>query len=175
MPSDRPFMEHPSGEFETAVDAMADAIERLRALREWDEWISFHAQGAGSRVGSYHCAVIKMCRGQIAFEQQLKLHTRKVTKRAAVPEMCLNESDCGYSIETATPHEAARIMDVIFREHLGIRPYDGEGDDYAIGADRRLPLLDDVHRGAPLACRQCEPPCVCLRQHARSMHAANQR
>jgi hypothetical protein len=50
---DRPFMEHPSGDFETAVDAMADAIKRLRALPEWDKWITFHAQGMGSRVDSY--------------------------------------------------------------------------------------------------------------------------
>src|ERR1700723_125684 len=47
---DRPFMEHPSGEFETAVDAMADAIKRLRALPSWEKWINFNAQGMGHRV-----------------------------------------------------------------------------------------------------------------------------
>lgn len=31
-----PFMEHPSGEHETAVDAMADAVARLRKLESWD-------------------------------------------------------------------------------------------------------------------------------------------
>ena len=57
---DRPFMEHPSGRFETAVDAIADAIKRLRGLPEWNRWITFTAQGMGGRVDSYHLAAIRM-------------------------------------------------------------------------------------------------------------------
>src|SRR4051794_3769128 len=68
-PMEQPFMEHPSGDFETAVDAMADAIKRLRGLPEWDEWITFHAQGMGGRLDSYHFAAIRMRQGEIVFEK----------------------------------------------------------------------------------------------------------
>jgi hypothetical protein len=73
---------------------MADAIKRLRALPEWDNWITFHAQGMGSRVDSYHFAAIRMRQGEIAFMVQtntlawtaktLELDIQAVTKRAGV-------------------------------------------------------------------------------------------
>ncbi len=132
---DRPFMEHPSGDFATAVDAMADAIQRLRALPEWKKWITFHAQGMGGRVDSYHFAAIRMRQNEISFERPMEIDIQAVTKRAGVPEACLSKSEGGYSLGEATPHQAARIMDVIFRQYLGIRPHTGEGDDYAIGAE----------------------------------------
>jgi hypothetical protein len=144
-PMDGPFVEHPSGDFETAVDAMADAIKRLRALPEWDNWITFHAQGMGGRVDSYHFAAIRMRQGDITFmlqtstlawtERKLDVDIQAVTKRAGVPESCLSKTERGYSVAKATPIQAARIMDVIFRQYLGIRPRTGEGDDYAIGAE----------------------------------------
>ncbi len=142
---DRPFMEHPSGDFETPVDAMADAIKRLRALPEWDKWITFHAQGMGGRVDSYHFAAIRMRKDEIKFmvqtntlawiEKTLEIDIQAVTKRAGVPESCLSKSEAGYSVGKATPIQAARIMDVIFRQYMGIRPHTGEGDGYAIGAE----------------------------------------
>ena len=40
----QPFMEHPGEEdFFGPVEAMADAIARLRALPQWDRWITFLA------------------------------------------------------------------------------------------------------------------------------------
>jgi hypothetical protein len=144
-PATPPFMSHPSGECETPVDAMADAIKRLRALSEWDKWITFCAQGMGPRVDSYHFASIRMRRGEITFfvknnmlkwtEKHLELDIPAVTKRAGVPESCLSKTDVGYSVAKATPIEAARILDVIFRQYMGIRPHTGEGDGYAIGAE----------------------------------------
>jgi hypothetical protein len=132
---DQPFIEHPSGDFETAVEAMADAIKRLQALPEWDKWITFHAQGMGDSVDSYHFAAIRMRRGEIAFEKPLDVDIQKVTKQAGVPEPSLSKTEGGYSVAKATPIQAARIMDVIFRQYLGIRPHTGEEDDYAIGAE----------------------------------------
>jgi hypothetical protein len=134
-PMNRPFMEHPSGDFETAVDAMADAIKRLRALPEWDKWISFNAQGMGGRVDSYHFAAIRMRQGELAFEKPLDVDIQKVTKQAGVPESSLTKTEGGYSVAKATPIEAARIMDAIFRQYLGIRPHTGEANDYAVGAE----------------------------------------
>lgn len=144
-PAAPPFMSHPSGDFDTAVDAMADAIKCLRALPKWDKWITFCAQGMGSRVDTYHFAGIKMRQGEIKFmvqtntlawaEKTLELDIPMVTKRANVPESCLTKSEAGYSLAQATPIQAARIMDVIFRQYMGIRPHTGEGDGYAIGAE----------------------------------------
>jgi hypothetical protein len=139
-----PFMSHPSGDFETVVDAMADTIKRLRALPEWDNWITFCAQGMGPRVDTYHFASIRMRQGEITFRVQTNTlaWTEKtlevdipVTKRAGVPESCLSKTGTGYSVGKATPIQAARIMDVIFRQYMGIGPHTGEGDDYAIGAE----------------------------------------
>jgi len=144
-PMDRPFMEHPSGDFDTPVDAMADAIKRLRALPEWDKWITFNAQGMGGRVDSYHFAAIRMRRGEIKFmvqtntlawvEKQVELDIPAVTKRAGVPDSCLSKKGDAYFVSEATPIQAARIMDIIFRQYMGIRPHTGEGDGYAVGAE----------------------------------------
>jgi hypothetical protein len=144
-PMDRPFMSHPSGDFETPVEAMEDAIKRLRALPEWDKWIMFDAQGMSPRVDTYHFAGVKMRQSEIKFmvqtntlawaEKTLELDIPVVTKRAGVPEACLTKSEAGYSVAQATPIQAARIMDVIFRQYMGIRPHTGEGDGYAVGAE----------------------------------------
>jgi hypothetical protein len=131
----RPFMEHPSGHFATAVDAMADAITRLRAKPDWRDWITFCAQGMGPRVDSYHFAKIRMRLDQIKPENPLEIDIDLVTQRAGVPRSCLSKDGDAYSIAGATPMQAARMMDVIFRQYMGIRPHTGEGDDYAIGAE----------------------------------------
>jgi hypothetical protein len=134
-PVDPPFMEHPSGDFETAVDAMADAIKRLRALPEWKNWITVSAQGMGGRVDSYHIAEIRVRQDEFKLQKPMDVDIELVTKRAGVPQSCLSKNGDVYSIAKATPVQAARIMDVIFRQYLGIRPHTGEGDDYAVGAE----------------------------------------
>ena len=60
---------------------------------------------------------------------------QKVTKQAGVPESCLSKTEGGYSVAKASPIQAAHVMDVIFRQYLGIRPHAGGGNDYAIGAE----------------------------------------
>ena len=121
----RPFMEHPSGGFETAVDAMADAIKRLRALPELKDWITFSAHGMGDRDDSYHFAAIRMRQDELKFDKPIDLDINLVTKRAGVPQSCLATSGEGYTVAKATPVQAARIMDVIYRNYLGIRPHAG--------------------------------------------------
>src|SRR4051812_34535510 len=128
-----PFMEHPSDEFESAVDAMADAIERLRALPESTDWITFCAQGMGHRVDSYHMAEIRLRRDELALGEPLDVNA--ITKLAGVPEAALRSTGANYSVQHASPEEAAKVMNAIFRNVLGIRPHTGEGDDYAVGAE----------------------------------------
>ena len=144
-PVQRPLVQHPSGDFETAVEAMAFAITSLRALPVWDKWITFCAQGMGPRVDTYHFASIRMRQGEITFlvetntlawtQKTLELDIKAVTNRSGVPESCLSKTEAGYSVSKATPIQAARLMDVIFRQYMGIRPHTGEGDDYAFGAE----------------------------------------
>jgi hypothetical protein len=131
----RPFMEHPSGEFGTAVDAMADAIMRLRSLAQWDEWITFCAQGMGARVDSYRMADIRMRRNLIHLKSAAPIDVAAIVSLACVSQSCLAKDEGFYSLANASPQEAARVMDTIYRHHMGIRPHTGEGNDYAIGAE----------------------------------------
>src|SRR5262245_34083647 len=86
-----PFLEHPSGEFETAADAIADAIKRLRALPEWDNWITFTAQGKGEGVGSCHFAEIRMREDELKLPTPMDIDIELTTKRAGVPASCLSK------------------------------------------------------------------------------------
>jgi len=98
---------------------MADAIKRLRALPQWDKWITFHAEGMGSRVDSYHFAAIRMRQGEIALERPLDVDMQKVTKASGGSRILPVQNRRRYSIAKATPIQAARIMDVIFRQYFG--------------------------------------------------------
>jgi len=128
-----PFMEHPTGDFKSAVDAMADAIKRLRALPEWNDWITFSAQGMGHDEDSMRHAEIRLRRDELQLDAPLDVES--VIRHAGVPPSSLTASDGIYSIARASPREAARIMDAVFRHDLGIRPFTDEHDDYAIGAE----------------------------------------
>jgi len=128
-----PFLEHPTGEFETAVDAMADAIKRLRSLSEWNEWITFCAQGMGPRIDTYHLAKIRLRRDELEIKTQLDVAL--IVRRAGVPPSCLVEREGRYVLCGVSPIQAARILDTIFRSSMGIRPHAGEGDDYAVGVE----------------------------------------
>jgi hypothetical protein len=128
-----PFMEHPTGDFKSAVDAMADAIERLRALPAWDDWITFCAQGMGRDEDSEQHAEIGVRRDEIQLDEPLD--AEQVTRQAGVPGSSLIGAGGHYSIAQASPADAARVMDAIFRHWLGIRPFPDQGDDYAVGAE----------------------------------------
>lgn len=135
-----PFMEHPTGDFGNAVDAMADAFRRLRELPDWNEWITFCAQGMGPRLDSYHFAEIGLRKDQLRLNSLIDVET--VIKKAGVNNFCLAKNGDHYSVAEASPAEAAQILDAIYRHHLGIQPHTGEGDDYAIGAEWDIPQLN---------------------------------
>ena len=128
-----PFMEHPAGIFESAVEAMADTIRRLRALPKWDQWITFCAQGMGPGPDTYHMAEIRV--RQDLLEIASPVDVKQILLLADIPPNCLVRMDGHYSVASASPDQAARILDAIYRHHLGIRPHEDEGDDYAIGAE----------------------------------------
>lgn len=128
-----PFMEHPTGQFETAVEGMADAIQRLRALPEWRNWITFCAQGAGRDENSYHLGEIRIRREWI--DTGIPIDMELIANTAQVSKINIAGGDGVYQLPGTSPLEVARILDTIFRNHLGIRAFPDEGDDYAIGAE----------------------------------------
>lgn len=129
-----PFMEHPSGDFDSAVGAMEDAVRRLRELRSWENWITFGAQGEGNSPESYRFAELRMLRDKIDVGEK-SLDVAQILQAAGLSTSCLVPDGVHYSVGAASPHEAARLMDAIFRRHFHIRPFADEGDDYAVGAE----------------------------------------
>jgi hypothetical protein len=141
----RPFMEHPGEEDHFGpVEAMADAIARLRRLPGWgDRWATFHASGMGHRMDSYHLAEVRMRGEEIETGEPVALDVDAVTRKACVPAALLLAAGGGrYSLGGATPEQAARVLHAIFVLHLGIRGHpddeddtEVEEDDYGVGVD----------------------------------------
>jgi hypothetical protein len=129
-----PFMEHPTGDFSSAVAAMEDAVRRLRALPKWEKWITFSAQGEGGGPDSYEFAEIRMLRDAVDIGEK-PLDISRIIQAAHTGASSLVADGAQYSVAAASPREAAQILDAIFRHHFGLRPFADEGDDYAVGAE----------------------------------------
>ena len=129
-----PFMEHPSGDFDSAVAAMEDAVTRLRKLPKWERWITFSAQGEGHDSDSYEFAEVRMLRDKLDVGEK-PLDISRVIQAAHVGASSLVADGIQYSVATASPREVSQILNAIFRHHFGLRPFADEGDDYAVGAE----------------------------------------
>ena len=127
-------MEHPSGEFDNAAMAMADAVKRLRRLKVWDRWITFCAQGQGYRLDSYRCADVRMLCDKLDVGTR-PLDVPGIIQAAAVGTSALLPVGQYYSVAAASAEETARLLDAIPRHHFGTRPFADGGDDYAVGAE----------------------------------------
>jgi len=130
---ERPFMEHPSGDFKTAIDAMEDAIRRLRVLPKWAQWIAFNAQGRGASAEDVRAVEVRLLRDAVDVGKAVK--PERVARLAKVKASAFVPAGQHYSIAHATPREAALLLDALFRHELGLRPFPHEGDDYAVGAE----------------------------------------
>jgi hypothetical protein len=129
-----PFIEQPTGDFDSAVAAMADAVRRLRGLPRWEHWITFGAQGEGRGLDSYQFAEVRML-GDTLDVGTRPLDIARVVDAAQSGASSLVADGEYYSVAAASPREVAQLLDAIFRHHLGIRPFTDEGDDYAVGAE----------------------------------------
>ena len=130
----KPFIEHPSGEFKTVILALKATIERLRALPHWDKWITLTAQGAGPDDDSYEFAKIRLLANKLDVGEK-PLDLPSIIKIAKVSPSCIIADGKYYSLAAASSTESARILDAIFRNHFHIRPFEGEGNEYAFGAE----------------------------------------
>ena len=129
-----PFMEHPTGDFDSAVAAMEDAVRRLRELRSWEQWITFSAQGEGGRPDSYEFAEVRMLCDKLDVGER-PLDVPRIVQAARTGASALAADGTYCSLAAASPREVAQILDAIFRHHFGIRPFADEDDDYAVGAE----------------------------------------
>jgi hypothetical protein len=129
-----PFMEHPTGDFENSLEAMEDAVRRLRGLPRWDQWITFAAQGEGDGPESYELAEVRMLRDRLDVGDR-QLDVPRIVQAARTEASSLAVDSGHYSVAAASPREVAQILDAIFRNHFGIRPFQDEDDDYAVGAE----------------------------------------
>ena len=132
--AEEPFMEHPTGEYGSALEAMEAAISRLRALPEWNRWITFCAQGEGESPESVHIAEVRLLSDML--ETGVPIDLAEISSRAQVPRSALTEAGrTRYSVAAASPREVAQILDALFRHQFGIRPFPDEDDDYPVGAE----------------------------------------
>lgn len=129
---EEPFLEHPSGEHETAVDAIEHTIRELRALPESTPWLTLCAQGAGASDDRMHSAEVRLWKDKI--DPGGSLNVAEIANVAGVSSECIVADGTLYSIAAATPEEASKVLDAIFRRHFGIRPFPEE-QDYAVGAE----------------------------------------
>ena len=127
-------MEHPTGDFDSAVAAMEDTVRRLRELPKWEQWITFGAQGEGHGPESYEFAEVRMLRNKLDVGHK-PLDIPRIVQAARVGASSLSADEAQYSVAGASPREVAQILDAIFRHHFGLRPFADEGDDYAVGAE----------------------------------------
>jgi ankyrin repeat protein len=144
VPMTQPVMEHPGEEdYFGPVEAMADWIVRLRALPQWDRWITFQASGMGHRIDSYHLARIRMRGDEIEIDEPVVLDVAEVTRKAGVPATLLRPAgENKYMLVEGTPEQVAQVLHAIFVLHLGIRGHpddeddtEVEEDDYGVAAD----------------------------------------
>jgi hypothetical protein len=130
----KPFMEHPTGDFDSAVEAMEDAVRRLRKLRSWKQWITFGAQGEGDGPDSYEFVEIRMLGNKLDVGDR-PLDVPRIIDAAHTGVSSIVADGAHYSVAAASPREVAQLLDSIFRDHFGLRPFGDEGGDYAVGAE----------------------------------------
>lgn len=131
-----PFMEHPSGDFETAIDAMTDAIARVRSLPFWSfkrsKWINISAQGMGAHHDATACYEIRM-RGARIEIPSANLNLAHIAQMANLNTNTIKFIDSQYDTTSLTAKDTATFVDAVFRHHFGLQPFPDENNDYAVG------------------------------------------
>jgi hypothetical protein len=135
MSAPEPFMEHPTGKFKNAIEAMEDAVRRLRALSKWENWMTFCAQGENPiRPDAIQFAEIRLLGNRLDAGGK-PLNCALVCQKAGLKNSALILSEGQYLISLESSKDVAVLLDAIFREDFGIHPFADQGNDYAIGAE----------------------------------------
>lgn len=132
---DAPFMEYPSDDYASSLEAMTSAFARLTKGGYVDRWITFGAQGMGHREDSSQSADVRVrnntldLRGQ-ELDLPALLHFAKLDGQV---EVQIDPTGM-VTLLGATPQQMSRFLDAVFQKHFGIHPHDDE-EDYAVGAE----------------------------------------
>ncbi len=133
---DAPFMEHPTGEFATAREAICSAMHRLDQMGMEGRWITFSGQGRGFRPDAYQIEDVLFSGrtfdlGAESIDLESILHSAGLSDAGVAAE---TSSDGKVTLASATPEQLASFLDTLFKKHFGIGPFEGK-DDYAVGAE----------------------------------------
>lgn len=132
---DEPFMEYPSDDYASSLEAMTSALERLSMSDNGERWITFCAQGKGHDEDSYESADVRVRNNMIDLRGQ-KLDLPALLQFAKLDgEVEVQIDPAGMvTLPGATPQQMSRFLNAVFQKHFGIRPQDDE-EDYAVGAE----------------------------------------
>ena len=132
---DAPFMEYPSDDYASSLEAMRSAFERLTKGGYGDRWITFGAQGKGHREDSDQSADVRVRNNTLDLRgQELDLPALlQFGKLQGQIEVQVDSAGM-VKLPNATPQQMSRFLDAVFQKHFGIHPHDGE-EDYAVGAE----------------------------------------
>lgn len=131
---DQPFMEYPSDDYESSLQAMTSAFERLKSGGFADRWITFSGQGKGHDEDSDQVEEVKV-RGNTLDLRGQTLDLPALLKFAKMQGQIVDvDSEGMVTLPNAKPDEMARFLDAVFQKHFGIHPHDDD-DDYAVGAE----------------------------------------
>ncbi len=128
---DSPFMEHPYGQFDTALQAISSAMKRLDKMDMQDKWIDFCAQGQGANPDLTQIADISF-NGQTFNIGEQTINLQPILDSAGVQAEITQDGKI--TLVNTTPEQRAIFLDLLFQKHYGIKPFDDEGD-YAVGAE----------------------------------------
>ena len=131
-----PFMEHPSGKYASALEAITDAMTRLDAMGPMEKWITFSGQGQGGRVDSYQMEDVPYRNGAFRIESG-PVDVPAVLAFAgleAAKVKVVQGSDGTLTLTGVPAAVRAKFLDAVFRKHFGVHPHEGESD-YAVGAE----------------------------------------
>jgi hypothetical protein len=132
---DGPFMEYPSDDYNSSLEAMTSAFARLKSGGYGDRWITFSGQGKGHDEDSYQIEEVQV-RGNTLDLRGQTLDVPTLLQFAKLQGQVQVEVDPQgmVTLPGVTPELMARFLDAVFRKHFGIHPHDDE-DDYAVGAE----------------------------------------
>jgi hypothetical protein len=132
---DQPFMEYPSDDYESSLQAMTSAFERLKSGGYVDRWITFCGQGKGHDEDSDQVEEVNV-RGNTLDLRGEKLDLPALLQFAKLQDKVevAIDPDGMVTLRGATPEQMARFLDAVFQKHFGIHPHDDE-NDYAVGAE----------------------------------------
>jgi hypothetical protein len=131
---DGPFMEYPSDDYNTSLQAITSAFQRLKSGGYGDRWITFSAQGKGHDEDSDQVEDVNV-RGNTLDLRGQTLDVPALLRFAKMQGQIVDvDSEGMVTLPNATPEQMARYLDAVFQQHFKIHPHDDESD-YAVGAE----------------------------------------